>query len=40
VRIAEVGTGHVSMISGSAARSTVWPTIADWIKTAGDETRS
>jgi polyhydroxyalkanoate synthase len=32
VEVAEFDTGHVSMISGGAARSTVWPTIAEWVR--------
>jgi polyhydroxyalkanoate synthase len=32
VRIAALDSGHVSMVSGSTATSTTWPTIAGWIR--------
>ena len=32
LRVATIDSGHVSMISGSAARDTTWPTVAEWIR--------
>lgn len=32
VRVASFDTGHVSMISGTTARATVWQTITEWLR--------
>lgn len=31
LKVVEVPSGHVSMVSGSTARNTTWPAIADWL---------